>query len=51
MWREVRREVTFDIALVVMLLQQAAVVSQILVFVRLSQQVGPRGGTAALLRK
>lgn len=29
-------EVTFDVALVVMLLQQAAVVGQLLVFVRLS---------------
>lgn len=46
-----RREVTFDVALVVMLLQQAAVVGQLLVFVRLSQKVGPRGRTAAVLRQ
>lgn len=37
-----RRGLTFDIALVVMLLQQAAVVGQLLVFVRLRQEVGPR---------
>lgn len=42
---------TFDVALVVMLLQQAAVVSQLLVFVRVSQQVGPRRRTAAVLRQ
>lgn len=33
--------VTFDEALVVMLLQQAAVVGQLLVFVRLRQEIGP----------
>lgn len=37
-----RRGLTFDIALVVMLLQQTAVVGQLLVFVRLRQEVGPR---------
>lgn len=34
-----------------MLLQQAAVVGHLLVFVRLSQEVGPRGRTAAVLRR
>lgn len=42
---------TFDVALVVMLLQQAAVASQFLVFVRMRQEVCPRGGTAAVLRQ
>lgn len=38
----VRRQLTFDIALVVMLLQQAAVAGQLLVLVRVRQEVGPR---------
>lgn len=42
---------TFDVALVVMLLQQAAVAGQLLVFVRVSQEVCPRGRTAAVLRQ
>lgn len=42
---------TSDVALVVMLLQQAAVVGELLVFVRLTQQVGPGGRTAAVLRQ
>lgn len=43
-------QITFDVALVVMLLQHAAVVGQLLVFVRLRQEVGPRRRTAAILR-
>lgn len=45
------KEVTFDVALMVMLLQQTAVVGQLLVFVRLSQEIGPRGQAAAVLRQ
>lgn len=48
---EVRTKVTFDVALVIMFLQQVAVVGQLLVFVRLSQEVSPRGWTAAVLRQ
>lgn len=40
---------TFHIALMVMLLQQVAVVGQVLVFLRLVQHVCPRGWTAAVL--
>lgn len=43
--------VTSDVALVVMLLKQAAVVGQLLVFVMLTQEVNPRGRTAAVLRQ
>lgn len=43
--------VTFDIALVVMLFQEAAVVSQFLVFMWLSHRIGPGRRTAAVLRK
>lgn len=51
--REGGREgaVTSDVALVVMLLKQAAVVGQLLVFVMLTQEVNPRGRTAAVLRQ
>jgi len=42
---------TSDVALVVMLLQQSAVVGELLVFVWLSQEVGPRGRAAAILRQ
>lgn len=35
-------DITFYIALVVMFLQKAAVVGQLLVFVRLSQEIRPR---------
>lgn len=48
---ESKTEVTFNVALVVVLLQQAAVVSQLLVFMRLSQEVCPGGRTAAVLRQ
>lgn len=42
---------TPDVALVVVLLQQATVVGQLFLFVRMSDELGPRGGAAALLRE
>lgn len=50
-WRWEETGVTFDVALMVMLLQQAAVVGQLLVFVRLREEVGPWRWTAAILRQ
>ena len=43
--------VTSDVALVVVLLQQAAEGGQLFVFVRLGQELGPGGRTAAVLRQ
>lgn len=45
----IEQEVTSDVALMVVLLQQAAVVDQLFVFVRLSLEVSPGGGAAAVL--
>lgn len=42
--------VTFDIALVVVFLQQVAVVGQFFVLVRVRHELRPGGGTATLLR-
>lgn len=46
-----RMDVTFYKVLVVMFLQEAAVVGQLLVFVRLSQEIRPRWRTAAVQRE